>query len=309
VSLVFALVTNNLEAPAEEPMKICPFCAEEIRVAAIICRFCRSSLAPIAEPVGAVWSGAIRVPPQKPSAATDLAGAAAMVGGGYVFLAIALLYLLGTVVTSLVRVGQEDVSLYYLPYYFTHFAIDSWRFGFEWGAYDFKPTLCLFLSIAAAILLIGGRRMGAAVWRVHRRVPSQAVALVAAGLFLAGFAASYLMPKAATAQGSSTGPGSVASAGQGSGPAAKDMGCNDSWTLVKSNNGIKIFDCSAVSDSGHQTLWRFDDEGSKAAFMGVMNRAIRPKGHLVVGDLWAVIADSSESLRAAINAGGQDYDA
>ena len=42
--------------------------------------------------------------------------------------------------------------------------------------------------------------------------------------------------------------------------------------------------------------------------MGVMSRAIRPNGHLVVGDLWAVISDSSASLRAAINARGQDYD-
>ena len=93
-----------------------------------------------------------------------------------------------------------------------------------------------------------------------------------------------------------------------SGPAATDMGCTDAWTLVKSSNGIKIYDCSAVSASGHQTLWRFDDAGSKAVFMGVMSRAIRPNGHLVVGDLWAVISDSSASLRAAINAGGQDYD-
>jgi hypothetical protein len=93
------------------------------------------------------------------------------------------------------------------------------------------------------------------------------------------------------------------------GPTASAMGCTDAWTLVKTTNGINIFDCTgtATGDSGHQTLWRFDDAGAQASFMDTMSRAIRPTGHLVFTDKWAVISGSPESFRAAINAGGQDY--
>jgi hypothetical protein len=101
-------------------------------------------------------------------------------------------------------------------------------------------------------------------------------------------------------QGQQSGP-----AASSSGPTASAMGCTTTWTLVKTTNGINIFDCSTAA--GHQTLWRFDDAGAQASFMDTMSRAIRPKGHLVYTNQWAVISDSTESFRAAINAGGQDY--
>ena len=88
------------------------------------------------------------------------------------------------------------------------------------------------------------------------------------------------------------------------------MGCNVDWTLVKTTNGINIFACTGTEtgkDSGHQTLWRFDDAGAQASFMNTMSRAMRPTGHLEFTDEWAVISGSPESFRAAINAGGQDY--
>jgi hypothetical protein len=108
-------------------------------------------------------------------------------------------------------------------------------------------------------------------------------------------------------QGQQSGPAASNSgpAASNSGPTASAMGCTTNWTLVKTTNGINIFDCSTAA--GHQTLWRFDDAGAQASFMGTMSRAIRPKGHLVYSDKWAVISDSTESFRAAINAGGQDY--
>ena len=99
----------------------------------------------------------------------------------------------------------------------------------------------------------------------------------------------------------------TASAPQLSGPTASVMGCTDAWTLEKTTNGINIFDCSTAYGNGHQTLWRFDDAGAQASFMDTMSRAIRPKGHLVYTDNWAIISDNTESFRAAINAGGQDY--
>jgi hypothetical protein len=110
-------------------------------------------------------------------------------------------------------------------------------------------------------------------------------------------------------QGQQSGPAASNSgpAASNSGPTASAMGCTDTWTLVKSNNGINIYDCDTAYGSGHQTLWRFDDAGAQASFMDTMSRAIRPKGHLVYSDNWAVISDSTESFRAAINAGGQDY--
>jgi hypothetical protein len=113
---------------------------------------------------------------------------------------------------------------------------------------------------------------------------------------------------------SASGSGSSSSSGDtgvnSSGPTASAMGCSDGWTLVKTTNGINIFDCSGTATgkaSGHQTLWRFDDAGAQASFMDTMSRAIRPSGHLVFTDTWAVISGSPESYRAAINAGGQDY--
>ena len=116
--------------------------------------------------------------------------------------------------------------------------------------------------------------------------------------------------------GLQSGSGATSSDGTSSGvdpavgPTASAMGCTDAWTLVKTTNGINIFDCSGTETgkgSGHQTLWRFDDAGAQASFMDTMSRAIRPTGHLVFTDTWAVISGSPESFRAAINAGGQDY--
>jgi hypothetical protein len=90
-------------------------------------------------------------------------------------------------------------------------------------------------------------------------------------------------------------------------PTASAMGCTDAWSLVKTVNRINVFDCSTAYGSGHQTLWRFDDAGALASFKETMRRGIRPSGHLVYTDKWAIISDSTESFQAAINAGGQDY--
>jgi hypothetical protein len=124
--------TDSIETPSAVDMKACAFCGEQIRAAALVCRYCRSALTPGAGPLGATQPEAFGAPQRAARGATDPAGLKAMAIGGFVVLALSLL-------SSL----MGPLSL-----------------------------ITLILGMASWLLLWGAELKGAPVWRMNRRVPA-----------------------------------------------------------------------------------------------------------------------------------------